>query len=175
MFTTKSSARDNGTYLVFRSTRPDAVRRTQTSFLDRFRLRRNAPLPTDRVAQSPLLQNLSARELADARQRFTQMDIPAGRTVMTEGEVGHVFALLLSGHLEIRRGGEAIDEIDDGDQFGEVALLRDVTHSDGRRNATVVSLTPATLAVCSERELEQLTRLSDDFRTQLEAIALSRV
>lgn len=150
-----------------------AVRHRQRRFITS-RLNRRAWLESDRVAQAPLLQLLTGEELEAARSRFTQVDIPAGRELMHEGAPGKDFALLLDGHVEIQRHGEAINELDGGTYFGEGALLPELTHSDGFRTASVITLSATKIAVCTARDLRELTRRCVDIRTELEWTAAHR-
>ncbi len=62
-----------------------------------------------------------------------------GDAIVVEGELGDRYYVIESGEVEVLRGGTVIDEMQDGDGFGEVALL-----DAAPRNATIVARTPTT-------------------------------
>jgi hypothetical protein len=80
---------------------------------------------------SPL--SLAAKERLAAR--LVPLEVPAGATIVREGDVGDRFYLVDSGSVRITfAGGER--ESGPGDYFGEIALLRDVP-----RTATATAAT----------------------------------
>src|SRR5262245_32916279 len=89
-----------------------------------------------------LFERCSRREL-DALQRIaTPLDVPPGKVLTTEGEIGREFFVLVSGRAEATRGGVRLATVEPGSFFGEMALL------DRRpRSATVTTLEPTTVLV----------------------------
>jgi MFS family permease len=85
-----------------------------------------APLPT------PSLERLAAQ--------LELLAVPAGATVIRQGDPGDRFYVVESGRLSVTVGGARSRELGAGDFFGEIALLRDVP-----RTATVVAETKARL------------------------------
>ena len=76
-----------------------------------------------------------------------------GATVITEGEHGDRFYILLTGRVAISAQGRDAGEIGPGGWFGEIALIRDVP-----RTATVRAIEPTELlAIRREPFLEALT------------------
>jgi hypothetical protein len=87
----------------------------------------------DRVAVIELLARVSVfRRLAvDALEgvgaQLTRLSVPAGREVITQGDrSGTRWYLVERGELEVVIDGYLVNELGDGDGFGELALLRDV-------------------------------------------------
>jgi MFS family permease len=62
----------------------------------------------------------------------SELDVEAGRNVVTQGEPGHAFYVIESGAVEVIEDGTFRRNLSAGDCFGEIALLHDV-----RRTATV--------------------------------------
>jgi CRP/FNR family cyclic AMP-dependent transcriptional regulator len=66
----------------------------------------------------------------------------AGENVVSRGETGDDFYLILDGVFEVRRKGEQVGKLMRGDFFGEIALVKDQP-----RSADVNALTEATCLV----------------------------
>ena len=91
----------------------------------------------ERLAQIPLFQGLSKKELRNLSSLATRLEEPAGKVLTKEGQQGYEFIIVLEGEVEVRQHGEVIAKRGAGDYFGEIALL------DNRpRTATVVAVTP---------------------------------
>lgn len=98
--------------------------------------------------------------LGRASQRRT---VPAGTTVVVEGDEGHEFFVLLSGAAEVRTGDEVVGRLAAPDSFGEVALLH-----DDIRVATVTLTEPGQLAVIRREDfLEAISRTATSRRDAL--------
>lgn len=135
--------------------------------------RRSQDLSSDRVRNAPLLQLLDGADLDEVRRHFSQLDLGPGRPLLVEGRLGRQFMLLLDGHVQVERRGQAVAELAGGDFVGEVALLPGITGSDGHRNASVVSLSKVTLGLCTGADLRYLMELSPAVRSEVESRALA--
>lgn len=89
----------------------------------------------DLLRQQPLFHGLSRREARDVASMVDLVDIPAGRTVVRQGEFGREFCVLASGVANVVRDGRVIATLEGGDHFGEMSLF------EGRRVASVVAMT----------------------------------
>jgi CRP-like cAMP-binding protein len=101
-----------------------------------------------------LLATLSGETLARLAQRMTREEIPAGAPVVTEGDAGDRFYVVLSGMLSVSqqsRGAQSV--LRPGDYFGEVALAMQMP-----RTASVRALTPATVASCDLATFNEFVR-----------------
>jgi CRP-like cAMP-binding protein len=82
----------------------------------------------------PLFSGCSKKELEHVSMIADEIDLPAGKTLISEGASGREFFVLAEGTAEITRKGQRIDTASAGDFFGEMALL-----TDRPRNATVTT------------------------------------
>jgi CRP-like cAMP-binding protein len=105
----------------------------------------------ERLAQVPLFQGLSKKELRLISSLATRLDEPAGMVLTKEGQQGYEFIIVLEGDVEVRQGGQVIAKRGAGEYFGEIALL------DKRpRTATIVATTPVVIEVIGRREFLSL-------------------
>jgi len=105
----------------------------------------------EQLAQVPLFEGLSKKELRLVAQLSTYLEEPAGTELTKEGEAGHEFIIVLEGEVEVRHGGTVIASRGPGTYVGEIALL------DHRpRTATVVATTPVRIEVIGQREFAGL-------------------
>lgn len=114
-------------------------------------VRKNAKI--ELLKRVPLFSQCSRRELAQIALLSSELNLPAGRTLMTEGEPGREFFVLAEGRVEVRRKGRRVRELSDGDFLGEIALVTDLP-----RTATVTALTPVTVLLLTARDFRTLLR-----------------
>jgi ATP-binding cassette subfamily B protein len=101
-----------------------------------------------------LLTSLPGQTLTRLAERMHREEIPAGRTIVTEGDGGDRFYILLSGLAAVtqsERGARAV--LRPGETFGEVALAMDIP-----RTATVTTMTPSVVASCDRPTFDELLR-----------------
>lgn len=123
-----------------------------------------------RLEGVPLFAGLSQHEREQVARRADTIEIPAGRHLLHEGRLPHEFFVILDGEVEVIHEDQRLATLGRGDFFGEIALIQ-----HGRRTASVVSTTPATLAVMSpqgfdavRRELPRVAeRIEDAIRERL--------
>jgi CRP/FNR family transcriptional regulator, cyclic AMP receptor protein len=105
----------------------------------------------ERLAEVPLFQGLSKKELGRVSSLAMQIERPAGTVLTTEGDVGHEFMIVLEGLIEVWHNDRVLATRGPGTYFGEIALV------DRRpRTATVVARTPVVLEVIGHREFTGL-------------------
>jgi CRP/FNR family cyclic AMP-dependent transcriptional regulator len=95
-----------------------------------------------RLKDVPFFSNLKKKELELIGRQADEIDVPAGKVLAKQGDLGDEFFVIESGTAEVARDGERINELGPGDFFGEMALLE-----ADRRNATVTATTPMALIV----------------------------
>ena len=105
----------------------------------------------ERLAQVPLFEGLSKKQLELVSSLATRLDVPASTELTREGGRGYEFVIVLEGSVEVRRHGRLIASRGAGEFFGEMALV-DRTP----RTATVRSTTPVVVEVIPRREFQAL-------------------
>jgi len=95
-----------------------------------------------RLHDVPFFSALKKGDLEVIAQQTDELDVPAGKTLAREGEIGQEFFVIETGTAEVTRAGETVNTLGPGDFFGEIALLE-----EDRRTATVTATSPMTLIV----------------------------
>ncbi len=98
-----------------------------------------------------LFDGIDADGLARIADQAIEVDFPADRTIVRQGEVGTGFFLVVTGRARVVRDGSTIAELGPGDFFGELSLL------DGEpRIATVTAEVPTACLALASWEFETL-------------------
>lgn len=119
------------------------------------------------LARVPLFAQLGRRELARVGELADIIDLPAGRTLMREGETGAEAMVIVEGRASVSRDGDVINELGPGDVMGEMALL-----SHRPRSATVTLAADSQLLILGRREFQALLDEMPTVRAQVfEALA----
>jgi MFS family permease len=88
----------------------------------------------------PLFEPLPPTSLEKLARSAARERLAAGTTVVSEGDPGDTFYVIVDGTLSVDADGHRLGDLEAGDFFGEIALLRDVP-----RTATVTAVTETTL------------------------------
>lgn len=105
----------------------------------------------DLLRSIPLFERLRKRDLERVAQLADEVDVPAGRTLLREGEHGSEMFVIATGRVVVERGGSQVAELGPGDWLGEMAIL-----SEGQRVATAKTTEPSHLFVLAHREFHAL-------------------
>lgn len=85
----------------------------------------------------PIFSGLTQKELRSIASSSKEKKFQAGQTMVSEGESGVGFFLIIEGRAEVRRGGKLLSRLEQGQFFGEMTLL-----DEQPRSADVVAVEP---------------------------------
>jgi CRP-like cAMP-binding protein len=103
----------------------------------------------DRLAAIPLFAGTDRKQLERVAGLCTEVRVPSGRILCTEGEPGQEFFVVEQGEAAVTVGGSPVATLGAGDFFGELALL------DGQaRAATVTAGTDMLVLVLTASEFD---------------------
>jgi CRP/FNR family transcriptional regulator, cyclic AMP receptor protein len=105
----------------------------------------------DHLQQVPLFAACSRKDLQLVARRAEDVRVGAGKSLISEGDTGHEFFVILDGTARVTRHGRKIATLGPGDAFGELALLEKAP-----RNSSIVADTDMELVVLGQREFAGL-------------------
>jgi CRP/FNR family transcriptional regulator, cyclic AMP receptor protein len=103
------------------------------------------------IRHLPLFELCSKRDLRRIAALAVERRIEAGTALISEGEPGTEFYVVVDGEIDVRRKGRRIGRLGTGSYVGEIALL-----SRSPRTATVVATTSLRVLVISGHEFVEL-------------------
>ena len=103
------------------------------------------------LKRAPLFDGLSRKELTQIARASEDMEIPAGKTLCKEGEIGHEFFVIIEGEVEITRNRRKVAIRGGGEFVGEIALLEQTP-----RTATVTAKTPLRVFVLTSKNFRSV-------------------
>jgi CRP-like cAMP-binding protein len=101
----------------------------------------------DLLAQVTLFSACTDKELDRLARHAEIVDYRAGDVLMTEGETGHEFFVIIDGEVGVTQGDATLAKLGPGAYVGEQALL-----DPGPRSATVTALRDTSTVLLSSRE-----------------------
>jgi len=122
------------------------------------------------LATVPLFAQCSHGDLAKIAALTDEIEVEAGRVLITEGHTGHEAFVVVEGTASVTREGDEVATIGPGTVFGEMALIDRVP-----RNASVTATTPMRVLVIGKREFTGLLDEAADFRTSIMSALADRV
>ncbi len=125
-----------------------------------------ATIAPRKLRSIPILQDLPDALLEKLVSQFGQEEIPAGRLVFQQGDAGDRFYLLAHGSVEVlgagAQGNTRIAVLQDGDYFGELALL-----NNSPRNASVRTLSHCLMLTLPRTQFRHLIAHAPDLQQRL--------
>jgi CRP-like cAMP-binding protein len=121
----------------------------------------------EKLRRVPLFAGLGKGELERLGMLTDEVDLPAGRVLMRQGDRGEELFVLMRGAARVERDGRELVALQADDFFGEIALV-----DGGPRTATVTLTEDSALLVVGRRQFQQLLEEFPHVRLQvLEALA----
>jgi CRP/FNR family transcriptional regulator, cyclic AMP receptor protein len=111
----------------------------------------NQDTKVEALKRAPLFEGLSKKELAQLARVSEDLEVPAGKVLCKEGDIGHEFFVIIDGEVEITRNRQPVATRGSEDFVGEIALLEQT-----RRTATVTARTPLRLFVLTSSSFKTL-------------------
>src|SRR5919201_2762705 len=113
--------------------------------------RRRASGKIDLLKRVPLFAGCSKRSLNEIAKIADEIELEEGRVLISEGDPGRQFFVLLDGGAEVKRKRKTINTLGPGDFFGEISLVTE------RPTTASVKLTePSTALVISRPAFRRL-------------------
>jgi CRP-like cAMP-binding protein len=112
----------------------------------------------DALARTPLFRGLSRGDLVTLARVTEDLEVPAGKVLAREGDIGQEFFVIVEGEVSVSRDGEEVRTLGTGDFFGEIALIWD----SPRRTATVTAATPLRFFVLTRQSFKSLIERHED-------------
>jgi ATP-binding cassette subfamily B protein len=133
-----------------------------------------ARISCDRLRAIALFRPLDDAQLDALARTLVTAHSAAGQRVVEEGHPGDLFYLIARGKVRVtqrRDDGAEVElaRLGDGDQFGELALLRDAP-----RNATVTCITDSLLLSLTRGQFLELIATTPRVRDEIERVAKER-
>jgi CRP-like cAMP-binding protein len=131
---------------------------------------RSATVDTSRIAAFPVLAELPAAELDELAAAMSEVEVEAGRNVVTLDDYGTAIYFIEQGEADVLSdGGEVTQTLGAGDTLGEIALLL-----TGDRTASVVARTPMRLLSLSGQDFERIRARVPELERSLRQLGAER-
>jgi CRP-like cAMP-binding protein len=123
-----------------------------------------------RLRAIPLFAGLSKKECRSVAQQADEVDVPAGRYLVREGDFAYEFFVIEEGTAEVRRGEQLLTELGPGDFCGEMGVI-----AKGTRNASVIAISPVTAMVMTGPAFRHFDREHPDVAKRIRKAIEERV
>lgn len=132
---------------------------------------RDAAVEAARLKLIPLFTDLSEAQLERLAGELRSQWFPAETNVFESGAPGDRFYVIVRGVMEVLSGDDqrVLAHLEDGDFFGEMALLEDAP-----RNATVRAVTPATVLSLERSQFSALLETAPGVARAIQQVAAER-
>ena len=109
-----------------------------------------------------LFAGCSKRELGEIALITDEIDFKAGKTLITQGEAGRQFYVIIEGEVGVSRDGETLPRRGGSEFFGEISLVSGVPAT-----ATVTTTSPTRALVISQRNFKTLLERSPNIQMRI--------
>lgn len=127
-----------------------------------------AEIEVERLAQISIFESLDENMLSELKDLFVSEYYPAGKSIIRLGEYGDRFYVIVRGKVDVsilaHDGTETVVKVlEDGDYFGEIALLRKVP-----RTANITAKNPCLVLSLKRSQFEKIISTTPDLKASLE-------
>jgi ATP-binding cassette subfamily B protein len=135
----------------------------------------HAEAKPERLRDIPILSILDEESLKAVAGLFVTEHYPQDRVIVHEGDPGDRFYIIVRGRAEVFKTGPSGSEtrmavLEDGDYFGEIALVRNVP-----RTASVRTLSDCIFLSLTGEQFIRMMEQSPKMREEIEHAMLERV
>ncbi len=130
----------------------------------------SATIKPDRLAKIPLLSTLPPSYLAEIAPLFRSETFRERDDIVVEGDASGSFYIVVRGRVEVLRGKVRVAVLEDGDYFGEIALLM-----GSPRIATVRALTAVTCITLDKEAFDAFLTRSPWVKDEISRVAKERL
>jgi CRP-like cAMP-binding protein len=124
----------------------------------------------DLLHRIPLFSGIGHRGLERLGMLSDEIDVPDGKVLMRQGEIGNDMMVIVSGSVAIERDGQRVNTLGAGDFFGEIALV-----DGGPRTATVTTEEPCRLLVITHRDFHAMMEEFPEVQAQVLSALAHRI
>jgi CRP-like cAMP-binding protein len=124
----------------------------------------------ERLKAVPLFSHCSKRELEFLASRVDEVSLPAGKTLLVQGQPTDTFYIVLDGEVEVSVDGRPLKRLSAGDFFGEIGML-----DRGPATATVTTTQPAETLALSHAQFRDAIKGNDALVMQVMAAMAQRL
>ena len=100
----------------------------------------------------------------------TIIQVPAGQTLFSAGEEGHLMFVLSKGTADVMVNGQVVESLQHGSIVGEMGIV-----SPGPRSATVVATSDCEFVAVDEKRFQFLVQQTPFFATQVMRVMAERL
>jgi CRP/FNR family transcriptional regulator, cyclic AMP receptor protein len=124
----------------------------------------------ERLKAVPLFAGCSKRELEFLSTRMDEVSLPAGKTLMVQGQPTDTFYVLLDGEVEVAVDGRPVRRMTAGDFFGEIGML-----DRGDATASVTTTKPSETLALSHAQFRDAIKANEALVLQVMAAMARRL
>jgi cAMP-dependent protein kinase regulator len=125
-------------------------------------------------AETPLLEKLDEDDRTAVAAALRRRSYPPGSAIVSQGEMGTDFFVILQGRVVVLRDGEPVAELGPGAFFGELGAIDPGPGYALARSATVRAKTSVDVGVVDEAGFAELLRSRPAFRDAIYATSAER-
>ena len=122
-----------------------------------------------RLKKIDVFSSSSDEELEQLAAAADESSIEEGDTIVRAGTWPYQLFAIEQGSAEVRRDGETVAELGEGDVVGETGVL-----NRGLRNADVVATSPVQVVFFTHSQVKQIRKEMPDLGERLESLSQER-